>query len=74
MNKNQARIRRTLHKEKSVNEQVPTHGYHNSPKGAWIGRTFSLVKYIAKKKAKPFPKVNDGPSLMEQRKFLGYIC
>ena len=74
-NKNQMRIRRTLHKEGSVNEQTPSDGYHNNPHGSFIGRVFTQVKYVHKKKAKPFPRVGEPMSLIAQIKmFQGPCC
>jgi len=78
MNKNSKQLRAKLLKKATrfngINENVPTHGFHNSPHGAFKVRRIAPVggKTVYKKKSKPFPKVNDGPTLAEQRKFLGY--
>ena len=72
-NKNQKRIRaaiRLAHKnnESQLAIEVPTGGYHNNDKGEFRIRRVPIGgKPVYKKKVKPFPKVNDGPTLAEQR-------
>ena len=67
-NKNTKRIRASFVKNGEFNELVPASGFHNDSKGAWQPRRMVAVKYVAKRKSKSFPKVNDGPTLSEQKK------
>lgn len=57
-NRNTKRIRASFVKNGSFHEQVPTDGFHNDLSGKFKTRRIEMVKYVAKKKAKPFPMPN----------------
>jgi hypothetical protein len=76
MNKSQKRLRSILHKEKAniITVTIPTHGYHNNPKGIWTTRTVGKGKVPSRgQRAKVAAKSNNtnkGPSIAEQLKML----
>ncbi len=81
MNKNQQRVRESIRVARKAGNndvafEVPSHGYHNSPKGAWqVRRIAPLVAAGFKKKAKNFPSVGEPMTLINQIKmFYGACC
>ena len=67
-NKNTKRIRASFVKNGEFNELVPASGFHNDSKGAWQPRRMVAVKYVAKRKKKPFQKSDSAPTMAEQKR------
>ena len=66
MNKNSKRIRASFVKNGSFHEHVPCSGYHNDLSGKFKTRHIEMVKYVAKKKSKQFPRPNSDVDLSIQ--------
>ena len=74
MNKNSKRIMAAARKSAKAGNpeyatQSPSGGYHSDIHGKFKTRRIPNVAYKSKKKAKPFPVVDDPMSLMAQRSF-----